>query len=383
MNSQLRAVSGGMVGFESFLNPHPVRALTSSESRFTRDVADLPAAFRRSGLVVRSCVRDNSTAKTRFECVRGERATPCLHLVLDRGPGSWTSVFPLFQVLPVVGTFAPDFPHKCHDDTLSSVSDCGLRLLKCALVIAVNFFGGPWKGSGFFQQLQGVALRFQEAATVESSYVQFWYSKLFTETGLPVSQYGSAESMQAVLDRLHRCKSFRTRGERVKMSRWWSLVDRLEEMLCDWFSIACMLSLLALEKGLFKNVYDLMASTSGQLVGGALDPAVEDDGHRELEHGLKSVLCTLASSLNRQLASMIVVMTSEVRADCGIFLSRQKDIEQGAAILTDWALGRWVKTCIATVVLTRSPAKLEEIGFRMYGSSGIQHVLMMRTKRAS
>ena len=270
LNAQLRHGSGGSVGFHSFMVRNPVRALVAGESYFHRKAEELPQAFTKLGQKRRLCIADalfeeRATKKTRFALQLIEDPAHRLHLVMDRGPGTWTSMFMLFALNPIAGSYSPDLPHKAYGDSGNAVTSCGLALLRCGLVFAVNFFSGPWRGSGFFRQAQGVWKRFREQASLQDPYFQFWASELFLETGLPETQFGTAEGMQSSFQALCRCHALETRGERVKLSRWWSLCDRLEEFLPHWYSVACTVTLLGLERGTFANMDEVVAASAGHL----------------------------------------------------------------------------------------------------------------------
>ena len=45
----------------------------------------------------------------------------------------------------------------------------------------------------------------------------------------------------------------------MKLARWYSIVDKLEVIVTWWWPYASMLILLSLQKGLFKNLEEVMA----------------------------------------------------------------------------------------------------------------------------
>ena len=296
-------------------------------------------------------------------------------------------MFMLFGLTPVVGSYSPDLPHKAYGDTGNAVASSGLGLLRCGLVFAVNFFSGPWKGSGFFRQAQGVWRRFSEQAVLEDPYFQFWASEPFLETGLPETQFGTDEGMRASLKALCRCHALQTRGERVKLSRWWSLIDRLEEFLPHWFSVACTVTLLGLERGTFADMGEVACASAGHLRSDAdrevkYKPGDKEDEKEkqlrswgEVHSSLRGVICILASSLNRSLAAMLVVVTRPVRKATGIFLKEQHKPTYTKEFLVKYARGAAERPLAEVAAVCGDLGSLKEIGFHV--SAGVQTISVL------
>jgi len=71
--------------------------------------------------------------------------------------------------------------------------------------------------------------------------------------------------MEALMRQTASCPQLKNRGERIKMCRWFSVVQRMEQMLPHWWKLTSMWTLLALEKGCFKNVRDLEAQVKAHM----------------------------------------------------------------------------------------------------------------------
>eukprot|EP00971_Amphidinium_carterae_P338947 6476507-Amphidinium_carterae.1 len=187
--------------------------------------------------------------------------------------------------------------------------------------------------------------------------------------------FGSTETMTEVLDRFAHSELLYKKGDKVKLARWYSLVDKMSEMVPLWWSYACMVSLLAIQKGLFKDMQALWAyvssdtasSTEGNEVLGAGSEAVEGDkgAASEGQTGsktksadskaiLKVVVKCMTQPLHYYLVQAIIRICAPVRESHGEYIRKTSTRWGSMQHLAELAGGEWVESLNAVAALSVS-----------------------------
>ena len=69
--------------------------------------------------------------------------------------------------------------------------------------------------------------------------------------------YGTPQHMERTHSQIQSASVFQLKGTRVKLSRWWSLWDSLEQFLPHWSVYSMILCYICLRKGVVKKLSDL------------------------------------------------------------------------------------------------------------------------------
>ena len=334
----LQTVTAGQLSISNFMVQNEVRALGPTEKRYYRLASELPRSVCSRGQKRRACVLDTETKKRRLEFIATDDDEWSLHLRADRGPG-WIGFFPLYASLPCNGTFF-DEPHKNWDDCRNSGNEAGLSLLTGSLLIMLNCTSGPYGGAAFYRQLVQCSKQFFQHCTPEGLFFLRWYEDVWWESSQTRREFGDPEAMRQLIDVCRSAKPFQAKGAKVKMSRWFSFIDRLEEFIPHWWKVAAMLSLLALDKHTFRNMEDLEGAAKAHLTrrpdADEAQPADEGDVARvelaDVKKGkrmdpiaiIRVSVCTLASRFTRSLAVMMCKVLTPIRKHHGELLILQK-----------------------------------------------------------
>ena len=266
INNILVVVSGASLSLTSFCPAHACRPLARRERRYFASAEHLPKGVIVHHVHRRACILDDATQKTRLEVLRGVPRN-VIHVRLDRGSGCWTAMHALFSQkgMGLEGTYLFDEPHKVWDDAKNAIMRSGLGRLLVALLMLCNLSSGPWGGSAFFRELQEMSAKYCANAQSDDPMLVFFYELLQWEGKEKVQDFGSKESLQRMLGRVSAADVMHLKGVKVKLHRWFSILDRVEQILPNWFCLAMMLSLLVLEKGGAKHMSELQALAVGHL----------------------------------------------------------------------------------------------------------------------
>ena len=271
-----RVLSGGAVSLQSFVPRVASRPLLPEEVREWEE-ADVEAGvfFRRSWL------RNRATGETRLELdpfLFTHDAT--LHARLDRGSGGWQSMWAMYDLLGVSGFWHYDEPHKEWDDLRNGIAKAGLLRLLIVLLMMCNLTTAPFGKGGFFQELKTSSSKCVASCSVDDAYLAHFYERLWLETSGTSEEYGTPEHIQRCIRHVAESECLHLKGPKVRMARWFQVLDRVHGLLPQWWAYTCALTLLTLEKCNLKNmnaVKELSANVlqntvSAELEDVALDP---------------------------------------------------------------------------------------------------------------
>lgn len=381
---------GAKLSLRFFENPHVVARLKPEEDRFYRTRQELPAALCPDGVLRRACIIDKHTRKTRLELIRCDGPRHRLHCRSDRGSVGWTQWFPLFSAFPTLGSFWYDSCHKFWDDDRLSCTRSGLGWLMTSLLLCVNLGKAPWKSHSFQHQLRACSSTYFSQATIDDPFFLEFYDKLRSSFDDPFP-YGTVPSLQATLAHWKACPFFKTAGADIKWSRWYSIIDRLQEMLGWWWPYTSMVVLLALQKGVFKNMmevyevsmkhYDKLrerikeasGSSGGGLADGGGRPAMrnDDSGMNKSKGVLQVAATTLAAVDTQALVQLIVVSLQASRREHGEAIVRCKTQRGCLFHVAAWANSEWEAWLNQMAGQLSDSASLRAMGFSSPGTAGL------------
>ena len=269
IHNLLSLVTGGSLNLYSFQAVATAKPLGRRERRYFTRREQLPPDLCPHNLQKRSCILDEETRKTRLEISRGSMGRPrnVIHLRLDRGAGCWTAMHALFSHLGfgLEGTYMFDEPHKVWDDCRNAIQRSGLSRLLVALLMLCNISSGPWGGAAFFRELQEATARYTTSAQADDPMLFFFYEFLQWEAGESQQEFGSKASLERMIAKVASAETLHLKGDRVKLHRWFSLLDRVEQILPHWFSTAMMICLMVLERGNANSMLELQNLAVGHL----------------------------------------------------------------------------------------------------------------------
>ena len=161
----------------------------------------------------------------------------------------------------------------------------------------------------------------------------------------------------------------------MKLARWYSIVDKLEVIVTWWWPYASMLILLSLQKGLFKNLEEVMAVAVRnyrclqerveelQTADGQGRGRMKDDGKgKSHEPVLHVAAATMAAPETLSLTAMIVSCLRVSRKEHGqaivIYETRKGTLWRNA----EMAAGQWRGWLNQLAMLLREPSTLRQAG---------------------
>eukprot|EP00971_Amphidinium_carterae_P350257 6491458-Amphidinium_carterae.5 len=392
LNHGLRVSSSGSLSLSTFVPAVPMRKLSGEEVRFFRPVSEFPEHMRGRGLKRRACILNRATKKTRIEVPRDADNGHRLHIRSDRGSSAWSPLFGVYAELQVCGSFFWDEAHKSWDDCRNALRDGGVHNLFHSLVTVANCNSGPFGGASFYRQLVDCKKQWVQQASVSDPWFQCWYSFLHHEHMKSNHGFGSTEVMNEVLQRFSHSDLLHKKGEKVKLARWYSLLDRMSDMVPLWWSYACMVALLAIQKGLFKDMQALWAYVSadapttseGSEVPGPSADAVASE-HACASEGvegrkrkgtdskaiLKVVVKTMTQPLHYYLVQAMIRICAPVRESHGEYLRKTNTRWGSAQHLAELAGGEWAECLNAVASVSLSSEFVSAIGL---GVSHLDHL---------
>eukprot|EP00971_Amphidinium_carterae_P350172 6491414-Amphidinium_carterae.3 len=395
LNHGLRVSSAGKLSLSSFIPSVPVQRLSADERRFFRPVEEFPVQMQLRGLKRRACIVDRVTKKTRLEVPRDADMGHRLHIRSDRGSSSWSPLFGLYAELQVCGSFFWDEAHKSWDDCRNALRDGGLQNLFHALVTVANCNSGPFGGASFFRQLADCKKQWCEQASTSDPWFLAWYSYLHAEHMSCNEGFGSKEVMAECLERYRHSEVLQKKGEKVKVARWYSLLDRMQEMVPVWWSYAAVVALLAVQKGLFKDLQSLMAYVSSDVTGAAEEgdktacgvegPSVEKEqgegGESQKRKAvdskaiLKVVVKTMTQPLHYYLATAMIHICAPVRESHGEYLRKTSTRWGTMQHVAELAGGDWFEHLHAVAAVSLNPEFVSGIGLSCQKQSHMYSLL--------
>lgn len=237
--------SGMNKNLKMFRPSNPVCPIKTNQKQYFID-GNLEGLEQEEGRVIRSCIEesdDTGVVGRRLELV-ADIPRPSLHVCLDRGSIGWTSALWMFLGQKIRGTFLPDPLHMAWGDVKNAVEDAGLGHVKLEAILLFSFASGPWKGAAFFQNVKDASLDFFHGLPGQKADELFslMYDDICKDLGLCcTAEYGTPEHMKYVREQASQCSVFQKKGEKVKLSRFFSFIRKAREFESCWWSLACVL----------------------------------------------------------------------------------------------------------------------------------------------
>ena len=233
--------------------------LGPDQKRYVVDASALPGDVLQRGEKQRVCIEDVSSGKRRLECP-ASLATSCrtLHLRVDQGSIGWPAAHFLFTRGGIGGSFFWDPAHRFHNDVRGALvaSDLWMKVIECTL--AFNMPQGPWSKASFFRKACQCADDFFITQNEHHPHFLHFFEQMALDldpvTALP---WGSDEHLRHVWDLAKVHNTFFRRGLKIKLCRWMSFWDRVEEMMSSWTVMLFSLALIGLEEGWLDRVADV------------------------------------------------------------------------------------------------------------------------------
>ena len=237
-----------------FCSSHALKPLAKDEERI---VLEGPAVHPRllvEGQRLRLCIRNKTTGAVSLER-KCEAKRNRLHLVSDRGPTIWPGWFFLFGPGQCIGSFKWDEAHKGWDDPQHTINRIGMGsfFLWC-IVLSVNFMHAPFNTAAFMVSLSNCADKYFAHMDPSCATFQFYYTHMSKQAIESPALVGTDESIRRVWDCFKSCPLYREKGSKTKMTRWFSIFDRLEEFIPWWWALAAMIAILSFPQGCLRRL---------------------------------------------------------------------------------------------------------------------------------
>eukprot|EP00971_Amphidinium_carterae_P257942 5120199-Amphidinium_carterae.3 len=205
--------------------------------------------------------------------------------------------------------------------------------------------------------------------------------------GFSSSDFGSVANMELVKTRLAESRVLRLKGAKVKMARWWSLLDRVADVIPEWYSLAFATCLFAIRKGHFESMTEIVTA-SGDLTPVSQE-SHEETGASELASRreqlqratLRTAVSVLAHPMHFGIAKMICETSSRVRLASGIGVQAQTSVEGSVRLLAERSVDANMSEVSSVAETLFSSGCLERIGVMPQTTTSVslsdadQHVL--------
>eukprot|EP00971_Amphidinium_carterae_P158755 3147357-Amphidinium_carterae.2 len=156
----------------------------------------------------------------------------------------WPGLHFMSDQLQVCSTYRWDESHRMWNDTRLSVSKSGLDMIRIAATVIYNTACGPY-GSGAWQnEISWEADELTRVGGPSHPLFMLHFDEIARECHSRAT-WGTEEHVWRLV-----CESkpLWKQGAHVKYSRWFSFLQRSEEMLTTWHSLLLVLTWLGIEK---------------------------------------------------------------------------------------------------------------------------------------
>lgn len=339
------------------------RPLAAGETRYGLAEDVWPEGFRLVKRRRRSCILEASGSK-RIEVPKLASAPKQLHIVLDRGPCSWPSLFWLYGHLGLDGTFWADPNHLVWTSTQAALKESGYWCTFVEISLLCSVKTGPWEGCAFLSVLREASEEYFTLVPEGSDeLMRFFEAPLSVELGVASpgrlgSEDGFRHLRRKVQDRLEGMRQ----GSRVKLARWFSYFDCAAELEKEWSLHLFILLYIGLRSGWWASLAEtpLMKRVD---IGSEQAPAMEEQSacvasssaqpprtvkgsNEELKklraacknqlHVVAHLLCSMGT---RSMMKMLNIATAPIREDFGLMTTKHKTRKGGMDWLWDMCRG--------------------------------------------
>lgn len=247
-----------------------------------------------------------------------------------------------------MGGFFWDECHKFWDDEKSSLTSVGLGSWMMQILLCVNFAHAPYDTKSFFNCLIETATEYFANTTYKDEYFLEWYEymRLGCKDQL---RFGSDASLMFVWSYFKKCVLFYKCGDKVKWSRWWSVEDKLADIIEWWWPLVAMIGLTLYKKGVYKSMHEFLSAAAANFnllkqrfeeMGVAMKAAgiaADGRGRQAMRHDdaahmgrtkgegiLTTCVATMACPLSYLLAKAVVVLGKTIRLEHARCIEIQK-----------------------------------------------------------
>lgn len=242
----------------SFVTECPLQPLNAGQSRHMLQRGEIPDWAFEKGQLQRACIEEASG--DRVLELRGFDMCRVLHVCSDQGSIGWPTWYYLFTRRNLFGTFSWDPHHRTWGDVKNAIKASDLFVHLLTAVMVYNISSGPWDGAAFFSDLRGAAAQFFANESIDSPFFTMFYENMSKDMGMyHQGSFGTRGHMQEVFDSLKRHDMLRKKGQKVKLSRWFSVFDKAEEFNSWWSGAAMLLCYMMVTNGVVAGVGALPA----------------------------------------------------------------------------------------------------------------------------
>jgi hypothetical protein len=210
----------------------------------------------------RSCIVDKRDDSRRYEVPRqtldGQVHRPKLHRCADAGSIGWPKNFWLYCRQGVRGSFHHCWGHRYYADADNAFHDAGARVGRFETTAVFNYTSGPFKGDTNFWKLSGSHKEYRQIGGPFDALFVEWYERLWRAYKHATHPFGTKASIQEIWEAFCEAEIFKIKFDRVKLCRWGSHSDRVDE----WgeFNFHCcglQTTFMCIKGGLVKSLDDL------------------------------------------------------------------------------------------------------------------------------
>eukprot|EP00971_Amphidinium_carterae_P309688 6154448-Amphidinium_carterae.1 len=193
--------------------------------------------------------------------------------------------------------------------------------------------------------------------------------------------WGTQEHQEEVWRLVCESKPLWKQGAHVKYSRWFSFLQRSEDMLTTWHSLLLVLTWLGIEKKWWRTreEFPLWNPTDALDVYGSLGQASEPDGEeagevadsglqelrRKTSNQLHMTARLLANPMLRSLVAVMCVVSRPVSTGHARMVAEFKSSAGSLAYWVYCASGAWEQDMRDILAALRDEGKLQEMGFKI------------------
>eukprot|EP00971_Amphidinium_carterae_P061612 1219717-Amphidinium_carterae.2 len=364
-------------GLATFIPGKILRPLNKTEKRYLLAQHQCPDKCV-LGQDHRMCVYDSEAKKSRYEI--SPEAPPCIHIIADQGPMGWPGLHFMSDHLQVCSTYRWDESHRMWNDTKLSVSKSGLDMIRIAATVIYNTACGPY-GSGAWQnEISWAAGEMTRIGGPNHALFLLHFDEIAKECHSQET-WGTEAHQEDVWRLVCESKALWKQGAHVKYSRWFSFLQRSEEMLSTWHSLLLVLTWLGVERKWWRRREEFPLWNPSDALDvysslGNIEEAQEENPGEVVENGLQELRRKTSNQLhmtarllaNPMLKSLVAVMCVVSRPVSIGHARMVEEFKSSAGSLAYWvwcAAGAWEQDMREILGSLRNEGHLREMGFKL------------------
>lgn len=230
LDHQLRRGCGQSLA--AFRPHYRLRRLQQDEVRYLAKVRDEASG----DILRRSCVHNPKTGERHFECpirlVNGVRDYKVWRMTLDMGSIGWPAVQWLVYEYGIRSAVHWDRHHRLQNDWKEGYTGAGLAMSRLQFGVVMNMVQGPFKGSATWRLVQSAMTELFEQSDHKNPVFACLYDRIAFDLGESLSpSFGTDSHMETVWRTLKENFMSQSRGEVMKLSRWFAWEHRGRSIL--------------------------------------------------------------------------------------------------------------------------------------------------------